>query len=231
MAWTDALLRLQEIDLELDSLREHLFEVNTLLQDDTDLQKVRERAAEQAAEVKHARESQKDLEFELGRVETELKSVESRLYGGAIRNPRELEDMQAKAQSLRRRQNQLEESLLEAMIAREEAETQATEAQQQLETATRKWEEEHTALEAERRDLETCIAAREEEAQELARVIPSSILDSYRYLRGKMGGLAVARLKGEDCSICGIKVTSGRGHSARAGKETYCDGCGRLLVA
>ncbi|MFP4343713.1 MAG: zinc ribbon domain-containing protein [Anaerolineales bacterium] len=231
MAWTDALLRVQEIDLDLDRRKARLTEVEVALQNDAALQEARRHAESRAATVERVRKKQKDLEFELGRVETERKQTETRLYGGVIRNPRELSDMQAKAQSLKRRQSQLEEAVLETMIALEEAQAVAEKAHRQVEAEQATWDGAQSTLLEEQALLEAAIATLEAERRGIQESIPKRTLESYRYLRRKMGGVAVARLQMNTCTVCGVRVTSGRKQAVRSGKETFCDSCGRLLVA
>ena len=230
MSWTAAVLRLQEVDLELTALRKRLQEVEAELQDDAALRAARQRAQEKTITADTARKAQRDLEFELGRIEAKRQQKETRLYGGAIRNSRELEDLQAKVQSLKRRKSQIEDKLLEAMLACEEAEAEEQQAAARLQDAERQWQQNHETLSAERDSLRARIATLETEAAQHQGELPASVLDSYHYLQPRRGGISVARLQGGNCSVCGIKVTSQRKQAVEAGRETYCDGCGRLLI-
>jgi predicted nucleic acid-binding Zn-ribbon protein len=230
MSWTAAVLRLQKVDLELTTVRGRLQEVAAALQDDAALRTARQRAQEKTITADVARKAQKDLEFELGRVETKHQQKETRLYGGAIRNSRELEDLQAKVQSLRRRKSQIEDKLLEAMLTCEEAEAEEQQAAARLQDVEQQWQQNHETLSAERDSLRARIATLEAESAQHQGELPASVLDSYHYLQPRKGGISVARLQGDICSVCGIKATSQRKQSAQAGRETYCDGCGRLLV-
>ncbi len=230
MAWTEALLSLQAIDLELSTVHKRLEEVNVALQDAVALQQARQQAQEAAAEAEKAQKAQKDLEFNLTEVEAERSETETRLYSGEVRNSRQLEDLQAKAQSLKRQKTRIEDQLLEAMLVTETTRGEAEAAAATLQTVSDTWGDRHAALEKERAMIEEHIAALEAQSAEAVQEISPKILDAYRYLQHKMGGRAVARLEEDTCSVCGVEVNSQRQQSARAGQETYCDGCGRLLV-
>ncbi|MEA3396368.1 MAG: hypothetical protein U9R05_02795 [Chloroflexota bacterium] len=230
MSWTAAVLRLQEVDLELTTVRGRLQEVAAALQDAAALRAARQRAQEKTITADATRKAQKDLEFELDRVETKLQQKETRLYGGAIRNSRELEDLQAKVQSLKRRKSQIEDKLLEAMLTCEEAEAEEQQATAQLQDVEQQWQQKQETLGAERDALQSQIATLEAEVTQHQGELPASVLDSYQYLQPRRGGISVARLQGDVCSVCGIKTTSQRKQSAEAGRETYCDGCSRLLI-
>ncbi len=231
MSWMQALYRLQEVDLALAEARKQLQEVELLLKDDQELQQARQEVTAAETILRQAQKVQKDLEFELNRVETERKQAEQRLYSGTIRNPREMEDLQAKTQSLKRRKSELEDKLLEAMLAREEANETHEAALDALEAVTKRWGATQTQLKATGETLRAQIAALETEGKKQAREVPPATLETYRYLQSKMGVRVVARVDGEVCSVCGIDLTGRTRRNAKEGKETYCDSCERLLVA
>ena len=230
MTWTQSIVRLQAVDQELNDARRHLARVKKDLKDDVALRQARQRAEQHRAEAEKAAKRQKDLEFEVGRVDTEIEQTEATLYSGRVRNPRELEDLQSKIRSLKRRKSQLEDKLLEAMITREETDAEANKAAEALQAIEKAWEEEHSALTKEAADLHEYIEALKEETAELEQQLPSNTLETYRYLQERIGNPVIAHLKGHTCSVCGIEVISSRRQPVREGKETFCDGCGRLLV-
>ncbi|HOU14990.1 MAG TPA: hypothetical protein PKZ84_17920 [Anaerolineae bacterium] len=231
MPWTDALLRFQEIDLELQRLNQRLTEIQAALHDETELLQARQHAEQSAQAARAANKKQKDVEFELQRTQTELQQTEQRLYGGSVTNPRQLEDLQAKSQSLRRWIAKLEDDLLEAMVAREEADETASAAAVKLQQITAQRETLCRTLTAEREELQTRGQTLLKEAPRIKEKIPPAILDSYHYLTSRTGGIPVARLNGDICSMCGVEVLKPTQRKVKNGEEAYCDGCRRLLVA
>jgi len=231
MPWTDALVRFQEIDQELQRLNQRLAEIEATLNDTSTLVDAQQNA-DQAAQTAHAaRTAQKDVEFELQKTQTELKQTEQRLYSGSVTSPRQLEDLQAKSQSLRRWVAKLEDDLLEAMVAREEADEANAEASAHLRHITTKRATFEQNLAAERAVLQTRGQTLVQEAENVKAHIPPAILDSYHYLTSRTGGISVARLQGDICSMCGIEVLKPTQRKVKNGEEAYCDGCRRLLVA
>ncbi len=230
MAWTDALLRLQEIDLELDGIQQRLSAIAAQLQDHTALLASQKQAQQSAAATQKARKAQQDLEFELGRVETKLRQTEHRLYSGEVRNPRELTDLQNEAVSLRRRQSQLEDALLEAMAAREEREAAEAQAAATLLAAEQTTATTEAALTAEREQLQARAATLQAERERPLGHIAPAVLESYTYLRQKRGGKVIARLAEGTCTACGMEVSAPTRRQIQSGQVPECDGCGRLLV-
>lgn len=231
MPWTDALLRFQDIDLELQKLNQKLADIEVSLHDTATLTQAQQHAEEATQTAHAARKAQKDVEFELQRTQTELQQTEQRLYSGSVTNPRQLEDLQAKSQSLRKWVAKLEDDLLEAMVAREEAdEVEAKTSAHYKHTATKRATLEQN-LAAERAVLQTRGQTLLQEAENVKARIPQVIMDSYHYLTSRTGGIPVARLQGEICSMCGVEVLKPTQRKVKTGEEAYCDGCRRLLVA
>lgn len=231
MAWNTAVFRLQEIDTTLTAIKRLLGELEDALKDDRALREAQEHAKTAARAAAAARKAQKDLEFELQRVDTERQQKESQLYGGSVHNARELQDLQAKVKSLRQHKGELEDALLEAMMAQEEATAAANEAEVSLRAAEAEWQKSQTALTTEREALIARSIALEAEKVQVQKVIPPVILESYYYLQPRMGGISVAQLRDDDtCALCGVSMSAHPRAAARAGEEAYCDGCDRLLV-
>jgi hypothetical protein len=231
MPWTDALLRFQDIDLELQKLNQKLADIEASLHDTATLKQAQQNAEEAEQTAHAARKAQKDVEFELQRTQTELQQTEQRLYGGNVTNPRQLEDLQAKSQSLRKWVAKLEDDLLEAMVAREEADEVEAKTGAHLKHITAKRATLEQNLAAERAVLQTRGQTLLKEAECAKARIPQTIMDSYHYLTSRTGGIPVARLQGEICSMCGVEVLKPTQRKVKNGEEAYCDGCRRLLVA
>ncbi|MFP4394368.1 MAG: zinc ribbon domain-containing protein [Anaerolineales bacterium] len=231
MAWPQDLVRLQEIDHELEEIAERLDDITRRLQDNSEVREAQAMLKRSIQVMERAQKTQKDIEFKLQQVETKLERSRQRLYGGKVRNPRELADLQAEAKSLRERKIILEDTLLEAMIAREEAEATQAAAQESMAAAQTAWEATQQSLEAERDQLLAHRRDLQEERDALRAGIPKSALESYEYLWPRTGGTPVSSLRGDICGLCGVKVLRATCIKVEKEEEAYCDGCRRLLVA
>ena len=230
MSWTDAITQLQEADIELLNNQKRLMELAALLQNTTEVQAAMQRLEGVQATAKKTRLDQETLEFELGKVQNKLSADTQRLYSGRITNSRELQDLQAETESLKRHITSLEDKLLEAMMVREEADNDLSISNKELEHIRNQTAEsqknstqEQTALESRNTDLSSLMA-------DLQQQIPASILDTYQYLKPRTANIPVAQLKGEICGVCGIEVIKPMQQKARRNEEAYCGGCNRLLV-
>jgi len=60
--------------------------------------------------------------------------------------------------------------------------------------------------------------------------IPSPILEKYNNLLAKKGGVAVAKVEDQTCSMCGASLTPAECQSAKSPSTIFiCPSCGRIL--
>jgi predicted nucleic acid-binding Zn-ribbon protein len=226
---TAALYHLQKLDSKIDGIRKRLTEIDELLGQDEALRSAQHGLAdaEESHSKWHARQT--ELERERGTLQEEAKAIESRLYSGHIPNPRELTDLQDKLAELTKRVEMLEEPVLQAMLAIEEDGQRIVAARDELERIrgerARKFGElgeEQTALSAQ---LDGLLA----EANQARSQITAQHLDTYDRIRQRPGGLAVTMLNGEECSVCGVELTSQLAQQVRRGEVLTCPTCNRIL--
>lgn len=230
MSWPQSLIRLQEIDLELEEHAQRLSEIAELLKEDTEVRQARRIADQRRETAAAARRHQGDLEFELGQVQVKRTRTEQNLYSGRIVNSRELQDLQAELESLKRRVGVLEDQVLEAMLEREEADEAAKAADTHLASLEAAHAQQQDTLTAEQARREATVAALQAERTGVLPGVPSKLLESYDYLGKRLGGIAVAQLRGDSCSVCGTELLRPTVQAVRRGLEAYCDTCRRILV-
>lgn len=231
MAWTDAVLHLQEIDQRLDEIEDRRREIRALLGDDEAVTAAQAKAAALAEAADEARRAQEEAEFELDRAQRQQRINERRLYGGDITNARELQDLQAESESLQRRVSMLEDRVLEAMMVREEADEAAQAATERLQALQNARADQDADLHEELERLQAEAASLRENREALRARIPEGILDSYDYLWERTHGLPVAQLNRGICSVCGLEVLKPIQQKVQRGEEAYCDSCRRLIVS
>lgn len=232
MSQSFKLYRLQQIDSNLDHSLSRINQIELLIKDDRLLIEAQKNV--QAHEVRMA-EAQKELEKAEATVreqQIKIEQTESTLYGGKVRNPKELQDLENELGALKRYRSVLEERLLDCMLIEEEIDAEHTAAVEQLENIRAERGKDHTQLEQEKSLLEKDVARLEDERQVVARSIPDPDLSSYQNLRQKKKGIAVAKVNDKFCSACGSTLSTSLLYDARSpNKITYCESCGRILYA
>lgn len=224
------LYRLQQIDSQLDWLSSRLDDVTAMLGDDRELVEMEKKAAASKEALQKAKNAQSSAEFEVQQQRIKIEQTEAALYGGKVRNPKELQDLQNESAALKRYLNVLEERQFEAMLTEEEAAVRHKEIlEEQAKTVA-----EHAAhsqeLESEKQKLQNDIRRFEDERQATASTIEPDDLAEYTRLRAKRRGIAVAKVVDRACSACGSTLNAAllsASHSPNA--LNFCDTCGRIL--
>ena len=231
MSRASALYRLQKIDTELDQRRAQLAEVNAQLASDPAVQKAQADLAAAQAELAVARRAAKALDDENQSLSAKIKENENRLYGGKVRNPRELQDLQADIASLKKHRDTLDDQQLAAIDVMEAAERKEAEAQKTLESVEIVRAEERRDLLKDKSVVESLITKLDGEREAALITINGEDRTTYNTLR-KQKRTAVVLLADGSCSICGVAPSSSRVQAARAGGELVrCGNCDRILYA
>jgi len=230
MNQTLSLYRLQLIDTQIDHVQAQLQTLHKQLEDDLTIRQASEQA--RIAEKNHLTTGQilRQAEAAVQAQRIKIEQTESSLYGGNVHNPKELQDLQNDVLSLKRHLETLEDSLLESMLAQEEAEKTNEGAQVELEAVKANWAEQNQNLGKEQIALQKELQKLTTERLALIQTISSENLNLYEQLRLQRRGVAVSTLSDNACEACGNRLTPAQAQSVRsAGQMALCPSCGRIL--
>lgn len=224
------LYRLQQLDTQLDGIHARLIELESALADGSEVRQSREKAAQVNAELQQARLNLRNAEFETQQQRVKIEQTESTLYGGKVRNPKELKDLENEAAALKRQLSVLEDRQLESMLAEEEAVKCQSKTGIELEIVLANHRRRLEVLNQEKEKLEKDLERMEEERRAAAGTIPVEDLSVYEQLRQKRRGLAVAKVMDRACAACGSTLNAMLLNAARSPNQlNMCDHCGRIL--
>src|ERR1700691_6710237 len=115
MSRASSLLSLQQIDARIATLTSEIAVTGASLPGDPELDRLR--AAEAAAHEEHRAlgSSAKLAELEAASLQSRIRELDRRLYGGTVRNPAELMEMQRGLESMRGKLSTAEDDALERM--------------------------------------------------------------------------------------------------------------------
>ena len=226
------LFQLQRIDSRLASVDNRLKEIKRILNHDPALIAAKNEMQLLTTELADSSAALQTIELKIQDKRNKLEQSESSLYGGKIRNPKELQDLQKEIASIKTSIGTLEDDQINLMLAVEEKENRVHVAQQKLSDAEKSnlqtqvdLEEESIALNLEKSKLVT-------ERNFLTGQVPASLLQKYDDLRRRKGGSAVARVEDQTCSLCGASLTPSECQSAKSPSILFfCPTCGRILYA
>ena len=230
------LLELADLDTELSRL-DHRRRTQPEI---AELAQLGERAAKVRDAITIADTNLSDLDRELSRAERDVEQVRvridrdnERLNAGQVSNARELESLQSEVASLRRRQSDLEEGVLELMEKRETAQALRDGAAAEGETVAA-----DTASVTARSDVALGEINELEAKAQTARAsvvagLPDDLLALYDRVRAQSGGLGAAPLRRGQCLGCRVQLSTVDLNAIRAAapdEVVRCEECRRILV-
>lgn len=230
MSIIQQLYDLQQVDLERDRLRRRLKEIVSQLGETEELRQARATVERLQSQLGQQRARRRDLELETQTLEAKIASVEERLYGGRVTNPKELTDLQKDAAALRKQRSALDEKSLQVMMTIEETEAALTAAQARLNVLQADWTSRQGELAQERAALEAQLADHDKQRAEHSRALPAELVARYEALRRAKNGMAVAVVEDNCCSVCGVELADHALAQLALDELVYCTNCQRILV-
>lgn len=125
-----------------------------------------------------------------------------------------------------------EDRLLERMLAAEDLEKRLQDAERTLQETEAAIAAERQSTEAEKAKLEQELARLHAEREQAAQAIPGDLLALYQKIARKHGGIALAEVRDETCSMCRVKVRPHVYQELRRPEDQqihHCESCTRIL--
>jgi uncharacterized protein len=230
MSRSSNLMRLQTIDSQIQKILNRIEEIEKLLSDNSALLD----SEKQVSKIEsHLAESQKILrqtEKNVKEQQLKIEKTNVALYGGKIQNPKELQDLQNEAASLRRYLNVLEDRQIEAMISLEDAESQHRLAINNYEEIKVHQQRQNEKLSEELAHQIIDLKRLNVEREVVIQTIDINDLEIYEKLRNNRRGLAIASIVDLTCSACGTTLTPAIRQSSQSPAQiVQCPSCRRIL--
>lgn len=221
---------LQTSDLAVEAMRQHLAALEKQKGVTPELLAARELANQADRELATWKDKQRDLDSQMRALSGRIQAAERDLMSGRVRNPKELEGMQANLEALKRRCSGLEDDDLEAMLEIERCQALASAARTAQMAEEAHWQADQARL---AEDLNRSLAELKALAARLNRqweAVEPQDREIYRSLRQRKGGRALALEQDGECTACGVTLPTGvvQAVHSREGR-VYCPSCGRLL--
>ena len=224
------LYALQEIDSAVEATKASLTAVEEQLGESEELIAGRQAVEEGRDAVEDVSKQQRELEWQVDDLRPRLSDVEGKLYGGSVRNPKELAGMQDEANILRGQLRRREDELLDLMVRVEERQTALREAEESLTEVEGRWRQDQKELTSEKEKLEGELAGLEERRRQQTGLIEARVLALYDNLWERRQGRAVAKVERGMCGGCRITLPMTVLQKARSGMDVVqCVSCERIL--
>jgi len=230
MAIAAELYALQEIDSAIDVARATLAAVEEHLGETEELTSARAAVEEHREALRGLHDSQRDIEWQVDDARSHVTAVESKLYGGTVRNPKELSGLNDDANMLKGQLRRREDELLNHMVKVEEQEAALRQAEAVLKEVEGRWRGEQAYLLGQKERLEAELTELESSRQAQAGRVDGRVLDLYGLLRDRRQGKAVVKVERGMCQGCRISLPMSVLQKARSGFDVVqCVSCERIL--
>jgi predicted nucleic acid-binding Zn-ribbon protein len=232
MSRSSLLYDLQLIDSQLDQHKNRLKEIDTILADQTDIKRAEMTLKTKEEILRVTEKNLREAETKVKEQRLKIKQTDAKLYGGKIRNPKELQDLHGESESLKRYLSLLEDQQLESMLDVDDKKDRFETAHKALTNAIGNYTALKNELTAEKTNIELKCQVLETRRQSMVELISPEDLVVYESLRQNRLGVAVSRVNDRACSACGATLTAALYQASRSLNQiTHCETCGRILFA
>jgi predicted nucleic acid-binding Zn-ribbon protein len=225
------LLALQDIDLRRDSRRALIADIDSRLGETEAVLDARAAVNEAESELDTLRRRQRDLDAQLADLDAKIGPLDTKLYGGSIRNPKELSDLQKEVEMLKGRRSAFDDDGLTLLEAVEAATALLSQRREDLDQAEAEWKADQANLKIDRERAQQESAVLDGERGRWTASMDKSVLGLYEKLRQVKQGRAVARIERTNCQGCRLSLPTHVVQRVRGGGVlVQCPSCERILV-
>jgi predicted nucleic acid-binding Zn-ribbon protein len=228
MSLAGQLYKLQQLDLELQKKQQELNEVENQLSDNKALVVAESKLASQKEQLEDAKRKQKSSEWELEDLQEKVRQIDSKLYSGKTKDPKELVNLEKEDKGLKSQIRTKEDTLLGLMSQVEETEAKVRTTAEEVERLKREWEQRQETFRPRKNEIESVLATLRGDRNGLAQQIDSEAFNIYERIRLTMGQ-AVVKVERGRCLGCHITVPTSQWQKAKAGNLIQCNNCSRIL--
>jgi len=228
MTLTGQLYKLQQLDLELQRKQQELSEVEHQLSDNKALVVAESKVASQKEQLEDVRRKQKSSEWELEDLQEKVRQIDSKLYSGTSKDPKELVNLEKEVKGIKSQIRPKEDALLGLMSQVEEIEANVKTTIEEIERLKREWEQRQVTFGQRKSEIEALLARLKRDRGVLAQQLDSEALNTYERIR-LTRGQAVVKVERGKCQGCHIAVPTSQWQKAKAGDLIQCNSCNRIL--
>jgi hypothetical protein len=177
------------------------------------------------AELKHARQ---DTEWQVDDLMAKITTAEKKLYGGTIKNPKELSNLQDEIKNFKSLNDPLENKTLEIIEQVEITEKKVAALTADYGKLEEVWRVQQKQLATDIELLKKTLSGLWEKRRQLVEQIEPDAVSLYEKIR-QQKKQAVSKVEQGICRACRIGLSASALQKARSGQPVLCGSCGRIL--
>lgn len=226
------LFQLQKIDLKIDALSRRLMEITRIRNDHSARISIEQVLSKNNDHHAKQKETYSEIEEKIHNKKMKIEQSESSLYGGSIKNPKELQDLQSEIKSLKQIVATLEDIQLQQFMDLESSEQEIKLITNSLENFDEQLKNQLSALLSEELEKKTETDRLMQERKAVVDQVSSENIEIYNSLRKNKNGIALSTIEDGCCTVCGSTLTPSDCQTAKSPtRMATCSSCGRILYA
>ncbi|MBI4302001.1 MAG: hypothetical protein HY664_05305 [Chloroflexi bacterium] len=230
MSQIKLLYELQILDSTIEEKRQVLEEVEGRLGPSEALEEAKLGLEKEEEDLVRWQKEQRTKEQEVEDLSSKIASMEEKLYGGSVKNPKELTGLHQDVEALKKHRREEEDGIIGIMEMVEALGSSIRGKREEVVGLEGEWRREQERLSKERAELLAELVALEAERQQLAAEIEPLGFHLYQRLWDTKQGQAVVKVEQGMCLGCRITLPMSDLQRARKGEElVQCNTCGRIL--
>lgn len=186
---------------------------------------------EQKQDLLQLKETAKKAEDHLAELESQRNKITKELYGGTVKNPKELSILEEQGKNLDKQIHKLLELYFELEEKGVSVEKSILMGNETLNAEKNQYNQRVRILKKDWEISKAKIEGLNEEIQTIEAHLSPQLLAKYQRLQTRLGSNVVAEVRKGICGACGIQLSSLLHQQLRLGEQVQCENCGRLLLA
>ena len=226
----ELLIKLQEIDLELDRFQEECIIIPSEIEKQKEeVEAIRQGFEEKKKNIKEMQSKHKGLELEIAAKDEAIKKQRTDL--NVVKTNEQYKAMQAQISKIEQEKGQIEEDILKSMEEIDVFNKNVKDEESKMKTEEGRVNDKIKILEDKKKEFENKFIGLEQERKTIATTVSPVSLKKYEHIRSKgKDGLAITSIENENCGSCHIKLTAQIiNEVAKNQSLIICDNCSRIL--
>lgn len=228
MSQAKRLFELQQTEQSIQSRQKQLEEFNHRIAANEAFEKASSELAAAEKDLSDFEAQYRDLDLEAEGLRGNIAQINEKLYGGRIKNPKELLGFEQESEMLKSGLRKKDDVLLELMEKIEACKADLVVLRDKFSAARRNWDVEKEELGRQtleiKKELDELVGKR----GDLMNALDRAALGSYESIKGNRG-LAVVKVEQGRCLGCRVSLSVSELQRVRGENIVVCSNCGRIL--
>lgn len=170
----------------------------------------------------------KELDAEAETLRAQVRQIDDKLYGGKIKNPKELQGYEQEGNMLKANLSRKDDTLLELMEKIEAGKVAARKLKEVCRSAETAWQAEKVELQVRADKFKSELEALENKRKEILSSVDRETLAIFEGIRARKGQ-AVVKVEQGRCLGCRVTLSISELQHVRGNAIVTCSNCGRIL--